>query len=36
MSIVQDLIKRNRNGETVGLPCFCTSNEHVLRAVLSY
>ncbi len=36
MSIVQDLIKRNRNGEAIGLPCFCTANEHVLRAVLSY
>lgn len=36
MSVIQDLIERNRNGEAVGLPCFCTANEHVLRAVLSY
>lgn len=36
MSVIQDLIKRNRNGEAIGLPCFCTANEHVLRAVLSY
>lgn len=36
MSVVQELIERNRNGEAVGLPCFCTANEHVLRAVLSY
>ena len=36
MSVVQDLIARNRNGEAVGLPCFCTANEHVLRAILSY
>lgn len=36
MSLVHDLISRNRAGEPVGLPCFCTANEHVLRAVLSY
>lgn len=36
MSLVHDLIARNRNGEPVGLPCFCTANEHVLRAVLAY
>ncbi len=36
MSLVHDLIARNRGGEPVGLPCFCTANEHVLRAVLSY
>ena len=36
MSIIQALINRNRKGEAVGLPCFCTANEHVLRAVLSY
>jgi len=36
MSFVHDLIARNRAGEAVGLPCFCTANEHVLRAVLSY
>jgi len=36
MSIVQDLIARNRAGEPVGLPCFCTANEQVLRAILAY
>ncbi|MEO9823306.1 MAG: class II D-tagatose-bisphosphate aldolase, non-catalytic subunit [Paracoccaceae bacterium] len=36
MSIIHDLIARNRAGEAVGLPCFCTANEHVLRAVLSF
>lgn len=36
MSVIQSLIARNRHGEAVGLPCFCTANEHVLRAVLSY
>ena len=36
MRVVQDLIKRNRAGERIGLPCFCTANENVLRAVLSH
>lgn len=36
MSLVHDLIARNRGGEPIGLPCFCTANEHVLRSVLSY
>ena len=36
MSLIQDLIARNRAGEAIGLPCFCTANEHVLRAVLDY
>lgn len=36
MSLVHDLIARNRAGEAVGLPCFCTANEHVLKAVLAY
>ena len=36
MSLVHDLIARNRAGEAIGLPCFCTANEHVLRAVLAY
>ena len=35
MSLIHDLIARNRAGEPVGLPCFCTANEHVLRAILS-
>ncbi|MEH6739067.1 MAG: class II D-tagatose-bisphosphate aldolase, non-catalytic subunit, partial [Sulfitobacter sp.] len=36
MSLVHDLIVRNRAGEPIGLPCFCTANEYVLRAVLAY
>ena len=36
MTLIHDLIARNRAGETIGLPCFCTANEHVLRAVLAY
>jgi D-tagatose-1,6-bisphosphate aldolase subunit GatZ/KbaZ len=36
MGIIQELIARNRGGEAIGLPCFCTANEHVLRAILSY
>ncbi|MHA6323623.1 class II D-tagatose-bisphosphate aldolase non-catalytic subunit [Roseivivax sp. CAU 1753] len=36
MNVVADLIARNRAGEAVGLPCFCTANEHVLRAVLAF
>jgi D-tagatose-1,6-bisphosphate aldolase subunit GatZ/KbaZ len=36
MSLIHDLIARNRDGEPVGLPCFCTANEHVLRAILAY
>ncbi len=33
---IADLIQRNRSGEAIGLPCFCTANEHVLRAVLAH
>ena len=36
MSLIHDLIARNRAGEPVGLPCFCTANEHVLRSALAY
>lgn len=36
MSLVHDLIARNRAGESIGLPSFCTANEHVLRAILAY
>jgi D-tagatose-1,6-bisphosphate aldolase subunit GatZ/KbaZ len=36
MSLVHDLIARNRAGQAIGLPCFCTANENVLRAVLAY
>ena len=28
------LIEENRGGRAVGLPCFCTANEHVLRSIL--
>ena len=30
------LIEKNRDGNAVGLPCFCTANEQVIRAVLNY
>ncbi|MBV6658261.1 MAG: class II D-tagatose-bisphosphate aldolase, non-catalytic subunit [Devosiaceae bacterium] len=36
MSIVHDLIAANRDGVRKGLPCFCTANAHVLRAVLDH
>lgn len=36
MSVVRDLIARNRTVEVIGLPCFCTANEYVLRAVLDH
>lgn len=36
MSLIQDMIARNRAGEAIGLPCFCTANEHVLRAILDF
>lgn len=29
-------INKNRSGAAVGLPCFCTANEQVLRAVFQY
>ena len=35
MDLVHELIARNRAGEPIGLPCFCTANEHVLRALLT-
>lgn len=34
--IAQNRDGQNRGGQPVGLPCFCTANEHVLKAVLSY
>lgn len=34
MIVIRDLIQQNRSGKPVGLPCFCTANEHVLRAIL--
>ncbi len=33
---IQSLIESNRIGNHAGLPCFCTANEHVLRAVLEF
>ena len=36
MRVIHNLIARNRAGEAVGLPCFCTANEHVLRAILAF
>ncbi|WP_150523593.1 class II D-tagatose-bisphosphate aldolase, non-catalytic subunit [Roseibium sediminis] len=36
MSLIHNLIARNRAGEPIGLPCFCTANEYVLKAILSY
>lgn len=35
MTVIRDLIQQNRSGKPVGLPCFCTANEHVLRAILA-
>lgn len=31
-----DKINSNRAGELVGLPCFCTANELVIRSILQY
>ena len=31
-----DKINNNRAGELVGLPCFCTANELVIRSILQY
>ena len=36
MNIIKELIDRNRAGEAIGLPCFCSANEHVLRSILSF
>jgi len=33
---IRSLIEQNRRGDSVGLPCFCTANEQVLRAVFHY
>ena len=30
------LLSRNRSGEAVGLPCFCTANEQVLRSIFQF
>ncbi|MEL0025423.1 MAG: class II D-tagatose-bisphosphate aldolase, non-catalytic subunit, partial [Alphaproteobacteria bacterium] len=36
MTLIQEMIAQNRTGQAVGLPCFCTANEQVLRAILAY
>ncbi len=36
MQNISSLISRNRSGETVGLPCFCTANEQVIRTIFRY
>ena len=33
---ITSLINRNREGEPVGIPCFCTANEQVLRSIFQY
>lgn len=33
---IQSMIQSNRSGQHTGLPCFCTANEHVLRAILEF
>lgn len=33
---IRAMIDANRAGEVTGLPCFCTANEHVLRATLQF
>jgi len=33
---IASLINQNRAGETVGLPCFCTANETVIRSIFHY
>ena len=33
---IKAMIEANRAGSATGLPCFCTANEHVLRAILAY
>ena len=33
---INALVAQNRAGHAIGLPCFCSANEHVLRAVLSF
>ncbi|MCL4122305.1 UNVERIFIED_CONTAM: hypothetical protein GTU68_017862 [Idotea baltica] len=30
------MIEANRSGDAKGLPCFCTANDHVIRAALTY
>lgn len=33
---IRAMIEQNRSGMPVGLPCFCTANDHVLRTVLDH
>ena len=33
---INSLLSRNRSGEAVGLPCFCTANEQVLRSIFQF
>jgi len=33
---IDTLIHRNLGGTPTGLPCFCTANEHVLRAIVTF
>ena len=36
MTDIHSLLERNRAGEPIGLPCFCTANEHVVRSIFRY
>lgn len=36
MSILRDTISKNRDGRSLGIPCFCTANEHAIKASLNY
>ncbi|MAM11989.1 MAG: tagatose-bisphosphate aldolase [Rhizobiaceae bacterium] len=36
MTLIPNLIARNRAGEPIGLACFCTANEVVLKAILAH
>lgn len=36
MSDIREIVAANRDGRAVGLPCFCTANGPVLRAVLRH
>jgi len=33
---IASLVDKNRAGDAVGLPCFCSANEQVLRAIFKY
>ena len=36
MQKIASLIEQNRNGQLTGLPCFCTANDYVIRAIFKY